>query len=413
MSKKLLNGLAAITFLLIVNTPGIVKAEISENWTTWLISQIAKNPEVIVARENLATVRLAAAGRTRPLYNPELETEYEREGDDNNYRIGLNQTLDIWGKRGIRTQQSQLDQAAAETEFKLTIMRKTAAALKLLVEWQAARQAADLSRKQQDDMTALAEQVKRRQQAGDAGLIESELAFLGLSENLKATVAARVRVRQVETRLQEQLPEWSSQKGPIPNKLWTLEINPAAKEQLDKLLDRHPRVATARLQWKSQQQTAELTRREARPDPTIGFNAGESGRENVFALTFSIPLNILNSFNAETEAANQEIMTFKARYQAVKRQQLYAVNTAAVILEEYRQSYEQWQKIMQQRGRQSRELLEKHWQSGDLDTTQYLIIRQQQNENLRTGIELETLYHVALIDLYLQTGQIADLLEKL
>ncbi len=413
MSKRLINGLTAIIFLLIVNMPGIVGAKTSDSWPGWLASQIEQNPEVIVARENLAAIRLAAVGRTRPLYNPELETEYEREGDDNNYRIGLNQTLDIWGKRGIRTQQSQLNQAAAETEFELTVMQKTADVLQLLVEWQAARQAADLSRQQQEDMTALVEQVNRRQQAGDAGLIESELAFLSLSENLKITVAARVRVRQAETRLQEQLPGWSPQRAPIPDNLWTLAISPAEKEELDKLVDRHPRVAAARLQWESQQQTAELTRREAKPDPTIGFNAGESGRENVFALTFSIPLNIRNSFTAETEAASQEIMAFKARYQAVKRQQLYAVNVATATLREYQQSYDEWQKIMQLRGQQSRQLLEKHWQSGDLDTTQYLIIRQQQNENLRTGIELETLYRTALIDLYLQTGHISNLLAAL
>ncbi len=106
-------------------------------------------------------------------------------------------------------------------------------------------------------------------------------------------------------------------------------------------------------------------------------------------------------------------MAFKARYQATKRQQLFAVDAAVTTLQEYQQSYEQWQKIMQLRGQQSRQLLEKHWQSGDLDTTQYLIIRQQQNENLRTGIELETLYRIALIDLYLQTGHISNLLAAL
>ncbi len=409
MSKKTIKGLVIILFLLIFSNPGQILAQTTESWTSRLISQIDQNPEIVVARKNLEHLRLTAAGRQQPLYNPEFETEYERNGDDNNYRIGLSQTLDIWGKRGIRTQQSQAELTAAETEFKLKTLEKTAEILKLLAEWQAAGKAAALSLQQKDAMTALAEQVKQRQMAGDAGLIDSELAFLNLSENLKNTVAARIRVRRTEARLKEELPEWSVAAAPIPEEFWSA----AANYDLQKLIDNHPRVALARLNWEARKHTAELTRQQAKPDPTIGFNAGEDGEENVFALTFSIPLNILNSFSAETDAANQDIVVTQARYQALKRRQLIAAEAAAETMKEYQQSYKQWQEIMRLRGEQSRQLLEKHWQSGDLDTTGYLRIRQQQNENLRTGIELEALYHTALIDLYLQSGHLSTIFNQL
>ncbi len=409
MSKKPTNGLGAVIFLLIFCLPGQLLAQPPESFSLWLTSKVQQNPEIIIARKNLESIRSTAAARQRPLYNPELETEYERNGDDNNYRIGLNQTLDIWGKRGVRSQQSQVELAAAETEFKLKTLEKTAEIMKLLVEWQAAKKAAALSLKQKDAMTALAEQVKQRQQAGDAGLIDSELAFLNLSENLKTMVEARIRVRRAETRLKEELPDWSASTAPIPDKFWSQ----ATGYDPDKQIDSHPRVALARLQWEAQKHTAELTRRQAKPDPTVGFNAGEDGEENVFALTFSIPLNILNSFSAETEAANQDVLVTQTRYQTVKRRQLIAAEAAAAAMREYKQSYDQWREIMHLRGAQSRQLLERHWQNGDLDTTGYLRIRQQQNANLRTGIELETLYHSALIDLYLQSGNFSNILNQL
>ena len=62
--------------------------------TSWLSMQINKHPDIIAAKEEMNAVFSNAEGNKQPLYNPELETGYEREGDANNYSIGINQTID-------------------------------------------------------------------------------------------------------------------------------------------------------------------------------------------------------------------------------------------------------------------------------------------------------------------------------
>ena len=50
----------------------------------WLDRQINKHPDIVSARELMNAEFSKAQGSKLPLYNPELSTGYEREGDGNN-----------------------------------------------------------------------------------------------------------------------------------------------------------------------------------------------------------------------------------------------------------------------------------------------------------------------------------------
>ena len=92
-------------------------------WVSWLENQIDQHPDIIAARETMNAALSKADGQERPRYNPELETEYEREGDADSYRLGLNQTIDWRDQRGTRKQRSVFNREAARQTYALTRLK--------------------------------------------------------------------------------------------------------------------------------------------------------------------------------------------------------------------------------------------------------------------------------------------------
>ncbi len=397
--------------LWVLSMPGAAYASAADGtWGSWLQNQINRHPEIIAAQEKMNAAISMTEGRERPQYNPELATEYEREGEDNNYRLGLNQTIDLWDKRGARQQQARFSRTAAQQDFEFSRQQKTAEAMQALIAWQAATQQSGLVQKQETHMDTLLELVKERQLAGDLGQIDAELTYLSLSQRLNDTAQAQAALRQAEAQLRELLPDWPTAKTPIPEQFWAANImNSTPAEQW---LDAYPAVVAAKADWEAAQQFLELARREAKADPTIGINAGASGEEKVVGLSLSMPLHIRNNFSSEVLAASQEAAAAKARYQAIRRQQQFAIEGAQAALQEYQQRLARWQELMQGRGERSGQLLEKSWQSGDMSTTEYLLAMEQRTAGLISGIELQSRFQAAHVDWLLQTGQISAVLQN-
>lgn len=379
----------------------------SANWSLWLQQQINRHPDVIASKEKMNAIFSLADGREQPVYNPQLETEFERNGSDNNYLIGINQTIDWWGKRGVRKQQAAFSRIAARQSFDAMLQKKQAEALQALTEWQAASQQAELARNQEAQLDVLLDLVDERQRAGDLGQVDAELAFLSLSQKLNETAQALAQLRRVESRLRELLPDWSLASSQIPEVFWF--DSPAlvnVPEQTAQWLESHPSVVAARAQWDVKQQAADLAVREAKAEPTLGLSAGRETDENVVALNFSIPLTIRNSFNSEKRAARQQALFAEAQYRSIRRKQQFAIEASQAASLEYQQRYERWQSLMQGRDERSGKLLERQWRNGDLSTTEFLLAMQQRTEGLIAGIELRTQFQLSGIEWLLQTGQI-------
>jgi outer membrane protein TolC len=157
-------------------------AQSTSTSTSWLSMQINKHPDIIAAKEEMNAVFSNAEGNKQPLYNPELETGYEREGNANNYSIGINQTIDLWDKRETKEQQANFSLTQASKHFDFLVQEKTAQALQALITWQAAKKQAVIAQKQEKQLETLLDIVKDRQKAGDLGQVDAELTFLSLSQ---------------------------------------------------------------------------------------------------------------------------------------------------------------------------------------------------------------------------------------
>jgi outer membrane protein TolC len=260
-------------------------------WSNWFVTQIEQHPDVIAARENMNSVFSMAENLEQPLYNPELETEYEREEDSNNYRIGITQTVDWWDKRGVRQQQAASSRSTARLSYQVAKQQKMAQGLEAIALWRGANSRAELAIEQEVQLGTLLEIVETRQASGDLSQVDAELTYLGLSRRLNETAEAQALLSQSEVQVREILPDWSPEWSQIPDNLW--EHTQSNRE--DTWTDENPSVLAARGEWEVLQQATELARREARAEPTFGISGGQSTERDVAALTLSIPLNVRNN----------------------------------------------------------------------------------------------------------------------
>jgi outer membrane protein, heavy metal efflux system len=408
---RVVNTLAYFS-LAIVFSQSINAAEetlVNKNHQPWLAQQVNQHPDIISARETMNAVFSMAEGNKQPLYNPELETGYEREGDANNFTIGISQTIDWWDKRETKTQLADLSLTQASKHFGYLVQEKTAQALQALATWQAAKKQSVLALRQEDQLGILLEIVTRRQQSGDLGQVDAELTFLSLTQMLNITAQTQVKLKQAEAQLKELLQDWTPDKIDFPEQGLTVnnyEISPQWLEQ-------HPLVVEARIQWQISKGDAQLALLETKAEPTIGVSAGKEDKENVLGVTFSMPLNIRNDFSAQARAANQQSIAAEANFRSIHRKQKYAIQAATDTLKTYQKSYQRWQKLMDGRGKRSGDLLKIQWQSGDLSTTEYLLALQQRAEGLNAGIELQNQFQLSQIDWLLQIGQLNQAIKQL
>lgn len=372
-------------------------------WTGWLASQIQQHPDVLAAREQLLGSKATAEAAEQPLHNPELSGDLERNGKENNYRVGVQQTIDWWDRRGARQQQAVYLRSAAEALYRQQMLDKTGEALGALVEWRSASQAATIAQAQREQLNTLLELVEKRQQAGDLGSIDAELTFLSLSQQLAQVAEVEATLQKAESRVRELLPQWTPERGGIPEDFWPSRPGSTTDQELLK----HPAVASAQARWQSLKEEAEVTRRSAKAEPTVGINAGRDGGENLVGMTFSIPLNVRNNFSAETRTAERAALEAEARFQAVYRKQRFDWQAAQAAWQRFDQQYRSWKTLVHGRVENSAKLLERQWRSGDLSTTDYLLALNQRAESLLAGIALEKQARLTLTDVLLQSGHLA------
>ncbi|MBA4742098.1 MAG: TolC family protein [Azoarcus sp.] len=385
----------------------LAHADVS-SWSVWFNSQIEQHPQIVAAREQLLGTQASADAAEQPLFNPELSTDLERNAGASNYRVGVRQTIDWWDQRGAQTQKAMFMRGAAEALYRQQLLEKSAEAISALVEWEAASQAASITKEQKNFLDKLLEQVDKRQRLGDLGSVDAELTFLSLSERLAQVAEAEAAIRKAEIRLAELLPEWTPEKGGVPAGFWPSAPAPTT----DQDLLQHPAVAGAQARWQTLTREADVVRLSTKAKPTFGVNAGRDGGEHVVGVAVSIPLNVRNNFSAETRAASQMALEAEARFQDVYRKQRFSWRAAHAAWWRYAEQYDRWQELVQGRIEKSSDLLRQQWNGGDLSTTEYLQALNQRADSLSAGIALEKQARLALADVLLQSGELVQLLDR-
>ncbi|PCH97247.1 MAG: transporter [Gammaproteobacteria bacterium] len=375
---------------------------------SWLVQQINKHPDIVAAKETMKAVFSQAQGSKKALYNPELVTGYEREGNTNNFEIGFSQKIDWWDKREAREQQANFSLTQVSKYFSSLQQVKISQALQALISYKASKEQATIANEQEQQLTTLLEIVEQRQQTGDLGQVDAELTYLSLSRILNNTALAQVTLKQAVVRVKELLPDWTADRKVLPAQGMVINTDNVSQLMQQEWLNTHPAVLTAKAQWQVSKAQAQVVLLNTKTEPTFGVRAGKVGQDTLIGLDFSMPLNIRNDFSEQARAANQFANAAESTYRSVFRQQKFAIQASQETLLSYQKNYLRWVKLMQGRGKRSEDLLAKQWQSGDMSTTQYLLALQQRAAGLSAGIELKSQYRLSQIDWLLQVGQLGQ-----
>jgi outer membrane protein TolC len=370
---------------------------------SWLDSQINKDPEVIAAKELLNASSHRANGLTQAVYNPELEASYEKEGDFDNYSIGISQTIDFWDKQSANKSIGEIDVYVNQQQLLSLLDSKKANALTALVNWQAAKEAAQLLSEREEQLQTLVGIVEDKRKAGLLEPLDAELVYLNLSQIFSEISESQITLKNAEVKVQELLPDWT----PNTANLSSFTFGVTSYSFKSQWVENHPKVKLARAKWKGQQSKAQLTTMESKANPTIGVSAGKSGDEDLIGVTFSIPLNIRNNYSDTVKAAYSEAIAAEANFRSVYRKQSFEAKANYESLNVSKKYFEQWRKLTEGRLESSANLLNKRWEAGDINTSDYLLVLNQRAEGLHAGIRLENQFKLAEISFVLSMGQLS------
>lgn len=373
---------------LLIHT-GLVNAQPSQ--AEWIRYQILNHPGAVAARETMNADVFRAEALQQPVFNPGLHVNYEKEGESDNYSIGVSQTLDLHNIEDAQNLQGNLLRVAAEQEYRTFIQHHIADSLLAIVKYQAAHKRFLLAQEQEKQLNTLVRLVRQRQNTGDLGKIDVELALLSLASRLSQTAESIAAYRVAESELRQRLPDWDGQPLMRREEIWK-----GFRFSDDQVIDELPGVIRARAAWQYQQKNAEASVRTSGAAPEITLNAGKNGGESVAGLSVSLPLNIRNNYKAAHSASQKESLAAEAEYRAIRMRAENDVKTSTVIAVQYRKQYEQWRELAE--GRQDvQKLLARQWQSGDLSTSQYLQALQQYIDGSLAGIRLTEQYRASVI----------------
>lgn len=373
----------------------------------WINGVLSQNPELQAAEAavDVAGGRLRAADQ--PLFNPELEFEYE-SSDVDTTTGGISQTIDWSGKREARVGVAQSGQVAALAELRARRQTLAAELLRVLADWQAADAIARLSKKQSDLMTRFARLAEQRRHAGDLDKVELDLAHLASADAAFQQSNAHgnlVRARQAVIALTgNEQANWPALTGTLP------ELNPEQMD-VDRLIADLPTLQAAQARVAATRASVQVSLREKRPDPTIGIRAGKEDSDTLTGLTLSVPLFIRNTFSAEVDVANAELLQAEREAASLHRQARADLVSAAEVYRNAQQAWRTWEASGAPRLSQRTELLDRLWRAGELDTTDYLVQLKQALETEVSAMEQHARMWQAWADWLAASGRIAQWLD--
>jgi cobalt-zinc-cadmium efflux system outer membrane protein len=369
MSKRKLFSVVAATCLVVPMASAELSGVADPALSGWINGVLSQNPEVQAAQAALAAAggRLSAADQ--PLFNPELEFEYENS-DTNTTKGGISQTIDWSGKREARTQVAQSVRVAADAELRARRQALATELLRTLADCQTADAVTRVSEKQGELMARFAQLAEQRRRAGDLDQVELDLAHLAAADAAFQLSDARenlIRARQAMATLTgNDHAGWPALTGVLP------ELDPE-RIDVDHLLADLPAQQAALARVAAAHASVQLSIREKRPDPTLGILAGREDSQALTGITLSMPLFVRNTFTAEVDVANAELIQVEREAAGLRQQARAELLATAQTYRNAQRAWVAWEASGAPRLTQRTELLDRLWRAGELNTTDYLV----------------------------------------
>jgi len=377
-------------------------AQPSPRLVSWIEQTLAQSPELQASAAALEAARARLSGSGFPIYNPELELEYERAGVDL-ATAEVSQSLDWHDKRGAHEQVAAGALAVAHADYDAQRERLAGELLDALAEFEGSAAAAELAGRQSALLKRFADIARARGRAGDLGEVEVELAQLAYVEGAIAAALAQTTVAEAGNALYRITGSTDSGGAVLPRVPALTLPTPVPAQEVGR---RHPEVRAAQARAQTAGATVQQVDLDRRADPTFGIKGGREDGDTLIGLRLSIPLQFRNDFRADVDAARSESVRAVQNVAQVERTTRARLQAAQARVEKLAAAWRIWD----DKGRGSLDarskLLERLWRVGELPATDYLVQVQQTINTESAGLTLRRDLWQAWISWLRAAGQV-------
>lgn len=344
------------------------------------------HPQLAAAEADLSAARARARGQSRPLYNPEVEFDYE-DGDVVTKQIGLAQTFDWSGKRRARYGAATAEIELAEARYLTSRKALLSALLASLSDYNTFLKALQIADRRVELSAEFLQLAERRNKAGDIPRSEMLTARLALAE----AKAARNEAQSDLSMAKEQLVAiaggdhalWPMLEG-VPARV-SATLDPS---MIQELLRNLPELEVASQQTQISRTRIKVAQKERNPDPTVGVRYGEEGSSTLVGVSLSIPIPVLNNYKDGVDEARAGLVGSEQSYLDARRR---AEARLTASYDRYKMSLDNWldwQGEVQQLLFEQRHLIQRLWKLGEITAPDYLVQLNQTFTTERASAEL-------------------------
>jgi len=374
------------------------------NWTGQVMMD---HPAIQAADAALVAARARADAADQPLYNPQLEFEYE-DSDTQTTAGGISQAIDWADKRGARASVAENELRMAEAGRAAIRESLAAEILSALAGHATAVAQQELGEQRSELMERFGGLAERRRKAGDLAQVELDLAKLAVAE--ARFQQASVTAAEIQS-LQALIALTGRNAGHWP--LFPAGLPELTLQQLDReaLLQSLPALRKSLARVAAARATVQLRSRERRPDPTITLRAGEEDSDSLTGINLSIPLFIRNTLSAEVDVASAELLQAERDANDLYRRSRAQLEAAGLVYQVSRSAWQVWESTGAVSLGGQIKLLQRLWQAGEINTTNYLVQLKQALDTRTSAIEQRGRMWQAWIDWLLASGQVESWLQ--
>lgn len=351
---------------------------------------LQKNPTMQAANAAISAAAARAKAAGYPIYNPSLAGEYQ-DSVDTTYSAGINQTIDWANKRKARHELGSANLIVARAEQSAVRLQLTSTILDAVVRYEGAKNVAKLAAEKTDILKQFVDLTKRRHQSGDVARVDVDLAQLTLSEAISQQADANIALNNALQVLRALSGEKEITIPSLPSTLPVLSVTQAEKSDL---LEALPSVRVLESEYSSALARLRVAQRDRYADPTVGVQGGEEqtkeeGSGGLLSLTLNVPLYVRNPYRAEVTASNDDAIAAAQKRQAILQQANAEMESSSERYQLLRKSVAQWQLVSKNPLQDGTALVQRMWEAGEINTTDYLIQIKQRIDSQIAGIDLQ------------------------
>lgn len=376
------------------------------------IAQILEtNPAIQAAESNVAAAKARERASGNPLYNPEFTAE-KQNALENTTSAGFSQTFDWANKRDARGQVGAANARVAQAQLADLRQQMAAQILGALARYQAEQQAVSLAKERTSLLQKFVSLTTKRYKSGDIARVDLDLAQLALSEALAQQADTQVNANQALQTLRATTGfnqmNWPRLSSALP----TLS---SSNIDTNTLLSKLPAFLVLSHQYQTARARIKLAERERYPDPTIGIQGGQSSGDGeskrLVGVTLSIPLFVRNPYRAEVDAANFDAIEADSKREDIMRQAKAEIRSSAERYQTLYRATQQWQQAAGKPLGDGMTLIERLWQAGEINSTDYIVQLKQRIDSQIAGVELKGRAWQAWAEWLRASGQIDSWLQ--